>query len=238
MTPNALTALIDGTWPAKSIHETDGWLIREGAGAGSRVSCASQLAPNATIEDAESAMRTLGQTSLFMVRDGEDALDAQLADRGYAIKDPVNFYTAPTATLAAQRPPPVTCFEVWPPLAAQEEIWADGGIDAHRIGVMERADGPKTTVLGRTNDTPAGTAFAAVHDGTAMLHAIETATAFRRQGIGRHMICALAFWARDNDAETVALLVTKANVPANRLYASLGMRVLGGYHYRIHQEAT
>jgi ribosomal protein S18 acetylase RimI-like enzyme len=102
---------------------------------------------------------------------------------------------------------------------------------------MARAAGPKTTVLGRVHDTPSGTAFGAIYDGTAMLHAIETTHAFRRQGLGRHMIRALAFWAQERDAHTISLLVTKANVAANALYTSLGMTPVGGYHYRIHPEA-
>jgi len=101
---------------------------------------------------------------------------------------------------------------------------------------MNRAAGPKTTVLGRVQDKPAGTAFCAIHDGIAMLHAIETSHAFRRQGLGRHMIRALAFWAQDHNAHTIALLVTKANIAANALYTSLGMIPVGGYHYRIYPE--
>ncbi|MDA9249895.1 GNAT family N-acetyltransferase [bacterium] len=234
MTPETPTALIDGTWPAKGIRAVDGWTIREGAGGGSRVSCASQLDPNARIEDAEKAMRALGQTPLFMVRIGEDTLDQDLDDHGYIIKDPVTFYTCATHDLATQRPPPVTCFEVWPPLATQTEIWATGGINADRLDIMDRAQGAKTTVLGRLDNTPAGTAFAAIHAGTAMVHAIETAYDFRRQGLARHMIRALAFWAQSNGAQTVALLVTTANTGANALYASMGFAAVGGYQYRIH----
>lgn len=237
MTPQALTVLINATWPAKSIVDQGGWTIRNGAGGGSRVSAASQLMPDAQIATAEAAMRTLRQTPLFMVRHGEDALENALTATGYTVKDPVSYYTAPTAKIATQRPPAVTCFQVWPPLATQAEIWDAGGVDDAHLAIMARATGPKTAVLGRVHDTPAGTAFAAIHDGTAMIHAIETAHAFRRQGLGRHMIRALAFWAQDHNAHTIALLVTKANIAANTLYTSLGMTPVGGYHYRIHPEA-
>jgi len=238
MTPETLTSLIDATWPAKSLHDVDGWTIREGAGGGSRVSAATatERSDLEKYPTAVRAMRELGQTPLFMVRAGEDELDALLESDGYIIKDPVTYYTVPTDLLAVQRPPAVTCFQVWPPLATQVEIWAQGDIDAARLAVMHRVNGAKTTVLGRQNDTPAGTAFAAIHNGTAMFHAIETATAFRRQGLGRHMLTALSFWAKEQGADTVALLVTRANVGANALYASLGMTPVGGYHYRIKPE--
>ena len=238
MTPEALTSLIDVTWPAKSLRGVDGWTIREGAGGGSRVSAATAT-KDANLEEylrAESAMRELEQTPLFMVRAGEDALDAVLERNGYVIKDPVTYYTAPTDALTTQRPPATTCFQVWPPLAAQAEIWADGGIDAARLAIMDRVKGAKTTVLGRLNDTPAGAAFVAIHNGTAMVHAIETAATFRRQGLGRHMLTAMSFWAKEQGADTVALLVTRANVGANALYSSLGMTPVGGYHYRIKPE--
>lgn len=239
MTPETLIALIDSTWAPKSMTDVAGWTIREGAGGGSRVSAATATKaarPEAHAVAAE-AMRDLGQTPLFMIRDGEDHLDTLLAEAGYQIKDPVTYYTAPIEALATQRPPPVTCFQVWPPLATQAEIWDAGGVDDARLAVMHRANGPKTTVLGRIHDTPAGTAFAAIHDGTVMFHAIETAHAFRRQGVGRHMLRALAFWAQEQGAHTAALLVTRANTGANALYASLGMTAAGGYHYRINPEA-
>ncbi|MCF2905818.1 GNAT family N-acetyltransferase [Octadecabacter sp. CECT 8868] len=238
MTPEILTSLIDATWPAKSLRDVSGWTIREGAGGGSRVSAATATKA-AKLEEyplAANAMRDIGQNPLFMVRAGEDTLDAALERDGYAIKDPVTYYTAPVEKIATERPPAVTCFEVWPPLATQAEIWDAGGIDDARLAVMERAESPKTTILGRVHDTPAGTAFAAIHDGVAMLHAIETASAFRRQGVGRHMIRALAFWAQGRGATQVALLVTKANVGANALYTSMGFTPVGGYHYRIQTE--
>ncbi len=238
MTPDALTELIDATWPAKSMHDVSGWTIRDGAGGGSRVS-ACTATKSARIEEhplAAGAMRALGQTPLFMVRTGEDALDAALSAAGYTVKDPTILYTTPIETIATERPPAVTCFQVWPPLATQAEIWDAGGVDDARLAIMHRANGPKTTVLGRVHDTPAGTAFAALHDGTAMFHAIETSHAFRRHCLARHMIRALAFWAQERGAHTAALLVTKANTAANTLYTSLGMQPVGGYHYRIHPE--
>ena len=240
MTPEAMTAVIDSTWPAERYQTLGPWLLRFTAGAGSRVSAASAFQPGAEtrIEQAEDAMRAGGQSPLFMVRSGEEALDTALEARGYKIKDPVSFYTAPIAALTAQRPPPVTCFEVWPPLEAEREIWAAGGIGPARLAVMDRVTGPKTTIFGRIEDTPAGVLFVACHGDIAMVHAVETARRFRRKGLGRHMMTAAAFWARDNCATTLSLLVTKANVGANALYASLGMVPVGEYHYRIRTDQT
>jgi len=236
MTPDALTTLINATWPAQTMRDVSGWTLRSTKDAGSRANAATATKAAKPEEHplAAGAQRAIGQTPLFMVRQGEEALDAHLAQAGYTLKDPTVCYTAPITAIATQRAPPVTCFEVWPPLATQLNIWEAGGVNAARAAIMDRAAGPRTTILGRVHNTPAATAFGAVHGRTAMVHAIETLPAFRRQGLARLMIRALAFWAQSHGARTLALLVTQANAPANALYTSLGMTVAARYHYRIH----
>ncbi|NBD30940.1 MAG: GNAT family N-acetyltransferase [Alphaproteobacteria bacterium] len=238
MTPEALTALIDATWPAASFDHVGPWTIRKDASGGSRVSAATArgTAGADDIETAEAAMRAQGRAPLFMLREGEEVLDFALASRGYRIKDPVTLYVAPVGMLAVQ-PPPATCFEAWPPVASQSEIWAEGGIGPARIAIMDRVRSPKTSILGRSDDTPAGTLFVALDDRTAMVHALEIPARFRRRGLGRLMMQGAAIWARDAGADSIAVLVTAANTAANALYSSLGMASAAGYHYRMHPEA-
>jgi hypothetical protein len=45
-----------------------------------------------------------------------------------------------------------------------------------------------------------------------------------------------AFWAQDQGASHLALAVTQGNTGGNALYSSLGMQVVGQYHYRKHKE--
>lgn len=237
-TVESLYALTEATWPPAAKVRIGPWDIREGRGAGSRVSAATP-AESATIADlplAEQEMRDLGQTPLFMIRKGEGWLDEMLAAQGYAIKDPVSLRLAPVGRLAALPLERAKTFRVWPPLETQKEIWARGGIGPTRLAVMDRADGPKTTILGRDGNSPAGTVFVAMQDNLAMLHAMEVAAAFRRRGLARKMIAAVGHWAADHGASHVALLVTKANAGANALYASMGFEVVGEYHYRIKTE--
>lgn len=236
MTPDALTALVDATWPAAGYATAGGFVIRRGEGGGSRVSAASACDRAIDIEAAEAAMRALGQVPLFVIRAGEAALDTALEAQGYAIKDPVTLWSAPVGQLATQRPPPVTSFEVWPPLAIQHELWAAGGIGPQRLAIMARVTGPRTTLLGRLDDTPAGCAFVACDGPLAMLHALEVAPRFRRRGLARHLMRAAAFWARDAGADTLSVLVTRANSGGNALYQTLGMTGETGYHYRIHPD--
>ncbi len=225
---------MDGTWPAAAYETIGPFRLRQGEGGGSRVSAASATssATEADIDAAEKAMVELGQKRLFCLRPGDDALDAQLAERGYTVLDPVNIYTCPVGHLTDVPVPRVTVFTIWKPLAIMCEIWATAGIGPQRLAVMDRTGGPKTGLLLRRKDQPAGVGFVAVHEGVAMMHALEILPAHRRQGLGQWAMRAAAFWALDNGAHTFSVICTKANTGANRLYHSLGMEVAGEYHYR------
>jgi len=229
-----LYEVCEATWPPASITRHGAWTIREGQGAGQRVSAATEDWPTteADLPCAEAAMRALGQNPIFMIREGEDALDAMLAAHGYEIVDPVNIYAIPVAELTGEKAEPVSGFAVWPPLTIMKELWAEGGIRHARLGVMERAEGPKTGLLGRSNDKPSGVAYVGIHDGIAMLHALEVSPKLRRTGTARNLLRIAAHWAADQGATVFSLIVTQGNHAANPLYASLGMRLQGHYHYR------
>jgi len=235
MTRLALTAAMEATWPPAQRRRLGPWTIRDGQGGGKRVAAAtaeSGIGPG-DIEQAEAAMAALGQPRLFMIGAGHGALDSELQARGYAIIDPVVLYSGPLNILTDTPVPPVSGFTIWPPLAIMADIWAAGGIGAARLAVMHRVKGPKTGVLARHADQPAGAAFAALHEDIAMIHAIEVAPAHRRRGVGANILRAAAHWAQDRGAARLGLAVTRENAGANALYASLGMTVVGHYHYRI-----
>lgn len=229
-----LTALLDGTWPAAQMDRCGPFTLRQGLGGGSRVSAATcdGAATPAQIDAAEAEMRDLGQQPLFMIRPGDAALDAQLERRGYEMFDPVVAYACPVAQLTDLPLPRVTVFSLWEPLAIMREIWAAGGIGAARRAIMDRAAGPKTGLLARYNEKPGAAAFVAIHDGIAMLHALEILPHQRMQGLGKWMMRGAAFWAAENGANTLAVACTRANAGANALYSSLGMSQVGQYHYR------
>jgi GNAT superfamily N-acetyltransferase len=229
-----LTAL-DATWPAAARQSIGPWIIRDGQEGGKRVSAAT---PNSDwtptdIQTAEATMRDLGQTPLFMIIDQDHDLDHALADTGYDIVDPVNIYSTSVDTLTIARPPKVSMFSVWPPLAIEIDMWAEGGISDARVNVMKRVQGPKTSILARWNDHPAGVGFAAVHGKDAFVHAVEIRAAQRQQGVASWLMKQAAFWAAEQGASRLNVACTKANVAANALYRSIGMKVVGEYHYRM-----
>ena len=234
MTPSQLIAAVAGTWPPARTFREGPWLLRDGQGGGQRVSAATAEGPVGPEDLAamEAAQAALGQPALVMVRPGEEALDALLAAGGYRVHDPVIGYAAPAEALALPLPP-ATAIPHWPPLAMTCDLWAEGGIGPGRVSVMHRAAGPKTAIIARLGDVPAGAAFVAIHGGIAMLHAIEVLLRHRRHGAARRMVAAAAAWAAERGAATLALVVTEANAPARALYSSLGMAPVGHYHYRL-----
>lgn len=225
----------EATWPPAAHLSQGPWTLRDGRGGGKRVCAATGERPATPddVADAETAMRGLGQTPIFMIRDGQDDLDMMLQDAGYRIIDPVNIYVCETDRLSTIARPRVSGFAVWPPLRVMTDIWAAGGIGLQRIDVMDRAQAPKSGFLARKNDRAAGVAFVAVHDQIAMLHALEVPKEQRRQGVARTLMGHAGHWAAGQGAKYFSLLVTRQNIAANALYASLGMEIAGHYHYRI-----
>ncbi|KEJ90862.1 GNAT family N-acetyltransferase [Sulfitobacter donghicola] len=230
----ALYDVIEGTWPPANVWAEGPWTLRDGAQGGKRVSAATAAGSitDADIPLAETKMRKIGQTPLFMIREGEEALDALLAARGYDLIDEVTLYTAPIGLLTDLPIPRVTCFEIWEPLAIMEEIWAQGGVGPARLEVMKRAKA-KTGILSRWNEKPAGVAFAAVHDGVAMVHAVEVLPHQRKQGVAQWIMRAAAIWGQKQGATQIAVLCVTDSKPANALYSKMGFTPIGTYHYRI-----
>lgn len=234
MTPALLAQVMEATWPPAAINRVGPWTIREGQGGGKRVSATTAEAEwqDTDIPLAEAAMAAIGQAPLFLIREGDDALDQSLQSRGYRVVDPVMAYSAPCAVLADPPAPPMSAFAHWPPLAICRDIWAEGGIGAARLAVMDRAARLKTAILARHDDHPTGVAFVAVHGGHAMLHALEVRPDYRRQGSAHNIMRAAAGWAQQNGADSLSVVVTVQNVAARGLYASLKMQIMGQYHYR------
>ncbi|MEO0937665.1 MAG: GNAT family N-acetyltransferase [Pseudomonadota bacterium] len=238
MDATRLMDVCDATWPAARSWDAGRWRLRDGQGGGKRVSSATtQHATPADIESAEDAMRGMGQRPLFRLLSDQTALDGALAQRGYAKLDPTHVRAAHISALTDRPIPPVTAFSIWEPLAIMTEIWRDAGFAPGRHAVMHRAK-VKTGILSRWNEKPAGAAFAAVHDGVCMVHALEVMPHQRRQGVAAWMMRKAAFWGAEQGAAHIAVLVTEANTGANALYDALGLARLGGYHYRQHPEDT
>lgn len=116
-------------------------------------------------------------------------------------------------------------------MAIQRQIWGAGNITPARQAVIDRVPLPKAALLGRIRDRAAGAGFVALHDRTAMVHAVEVLPAFRRQGLAGWMMRQAAAWAQDLGATRIGLAVSRANTTAQATYASLGFTAAGSYAY-------
>lgn len=249
MTPERLFAALDGTWSPVEIRVRDGWVLRRGAGGGKRVSAATveELGALPDIPAAEAQMARMGQAPLFMIRAGDDALDAALARRGYVVVDPVVAMAAPAAQVAALPDDPLAAIDCTAPLAIMAEIWAAGGIGAARLAVMARSGRQRCYMLGRARDRAAGCLFVAsdARDGrnephgssVAMVHALEVAPGYRRGGVARQLVEKAALWAHESGASTIAAVTLERNAAARGLFRRLGFTEVAAYHYRARESA-
>jgi ribosomal protein S18 acetylase RimI-like enzyme len=226
-------AALDRTWPPAEFHVVGPWVFRKGNGGGKRVSAATANFM-ATVDDIPLAVHTmqkLGQQPLFMIQSKDSMLDSALDKQNYKIVDPVNVYIKRVSELTEVPIPHVTAFTIWEPLAIMVEIWAKGGIGSERLQVMHRA-AVKTGILARWNQKPAGSAFVAIHNKIAMVHAVEVLPEQRRQGVAGWIMRRAAVWSKENCAEKMVVLCTQKNIAANTFYQGLGFRKLCSYHYR------
>jgi len=230
-----LLRAMDATWAPAEMRRLGPWTLRRGLGGGKRVSAATSDSPvtDANIDTAEAEMRAMGQVETFMLRKSADALDRQLAARGYRLVDPVLLFAAPIEALAAIEAAPLDAIASDAPLAMMEEVWAEGGFGPARIDVMRRTKGPKAHMFSRFSDAPAGCAFVALDGDVAMLHALAVRAPFRREGVARRIMGRAAVWAQENGATSLALATTSENRPAQGLFSGIGMHILGHYHYRM-----
>jgi ribosomal protein S18 acetylase RimI-like enzyme len=220
---------VDATWPAHRAFVKDGWLFRQGKGGGQRVSAATQISPDANVAIAESEMRRLVQTPLFMIRKSDQILDQTLENRGYKIVDPVVLL----GQVCVDKKQTDGSFHWYKtPTLGQTALWAQGGIGPARLKIMSRPTGPTCCAAIEIQGETRATAFVSISDGIAMAHAVEVSPDHRRQGLGRRIMDGISDWVAQNGAHHLVVLTVRENQPALNLYGNMGMVEMGGYHYR------
>lgn len=232
-----LLAALDATWAAAGRVPLGDWVVRRGAGAGRRVGSVWTKGdpgtdPATAVARAGEIAARWGEPLFLQVREGDEALDALLAERGFTVEAPSRLMAADVAAVAAHGVGDRMVVEVRAPLIVLDELWQAGHVDAPRRAVMERTPLPKIRLMLREDDRPAAAAFVAVDGDVAMLHALVVGPGFRRRGVGRAATAAAAHWALGQGAATLGLAVEAGNDAALALYRGMGFRDCGGYHYR------
>ena len=235
-----LARAFEATWPAAEYRDLGGFRIGRGLGGGGRISSALALGPDWQ-EDAIPAVARIqkdwDQIAQFRVWEDDTRLTEALARHGYGGLRPTELHVVEISRLTDRVPPPLTAFEIWPPLAIQREIWAEGNISTPRQAAMERVTLPRTALLGRLDDHASGAAFVAVDGDVAMIHAVEVAPKMRRRGMAEWLVRQAAIWGAAQGARRLALAMTASNAPAAGLYGKLGFEKAASYRYWEHLPA-
>ncbi|HEU5024806.1 MAG TPA: GNAT family N-acetyltransferase [Spirillospora sp.] len=232
--PRDLDGLVAAAWPARSVQDIGGWLLRHAGGVTKRANSVLPLeAPHdleAALARAEGYYTDLGLPTVFSLSDRArpEGLDAVLEARGYEVVDPTLGMAAEIAgpyerdgVRIADEPSP-DWLDVW---------WSvDGRYDDELPLATEILTG-----------VPAG--YASL-DGVAVgrgvpqgewlgIYAMAVAPEARRRGLGRRVLRALLGWGREQGCERAYLVVVERNAPARAMYAAEGFTESGGYHYRV-----
>lgn len=229
----ALADAFEASWPAAETARAGGFVVGRGLGAGGRVSSARVAGVWAEddIEAAEAVHAGWNQRPMFRVWDEDATLIRALLARGYAAEIPTLVLVAPLAPLADPPLPVMRCFAIWPPLAIQRQIWAEGSISPARQAVMARVALPKAAILARISDRAAGAGFVALAGDVAMLHGVEVPPEFRRKGVASWIVRQAVQWAAEAGGTRLALAVSRGNTAARGLYDEVGFREAGSYAY-------
>jgi GNAT superfamily N-acetyltransferase len=235
-------------WPALKEIFYDGWLIRLANGQTRRTNSVNVIGKGVRALDqkiayCEHIYRAHRQPSFFRVLStGPRDLDLALADRGYAKEDE-------TSTLYmnfGRHPSPIPENDI--ALEVHENRPSQGWLEAHRRlsrrspedaralhAVLDNLAIP--AVFGEARDAGgeiASVAFGAVHERMMCLQWVVTEPRQRRQGYSRATLAALLKRGQEMGATGACLQVVAANLPAIRLYESLGFTCeLYRYHYRV-----
>lgn len=230
------------TWPAGRVEPLGGWLLSFDRGVTRR---ANSVLPNAwddvppiddRIADVENRYRQAGLAPCFKMTRAAlpRGLDGDLHRRGYLAEGQSSVLTAklgavedrpsmPVDLEADQSPDWIACS--WPGRPTNSDVDS-------RCRIAGRTGQPKVFAMVRLDGRPAGAAMAAVVRGWGCITAVRTPPEFRRRGVARALIAALANWAGRQDARSLFLQVEDDNAAARCLYMSAGYHEAYRYHYR------
>jgi N-acetylglutamate synthase len=230
--------------PAAVVQEVDGWRLRYNYGVTRRANSVLAHSVGARIDLAAKiayAERFYARRNLpvrFQVCPASlpVELDAALEERGYTVPAPTSVQVAPVSALSGVDPGAADVAEQFdePWLAAY--VAGEGVTDPRAIaarGAMLQHVGPPCGYGAiRIDGQIAAVAQGVVERGWLGIFTVQTLPAFRRRGLARQVLSALAAWAATQGAQNAYLQVLSSNAPAVNLYTQMGFATLYEYWYR------
>ncbi|MGY2127542.1 GNAT family N-acetyltransferase [Blastococcus sp. SYSU DS0617] len=226
------------TWRGLEEERHGDWLLRAGGGFSGRANSVLVVgqAPEPLADAVDSVSRWYTDRGLpprAQLPGPAGAADAAFAAAGWTRGEDVLVLTAPLP----DRPAPDVPVEVSP---APDDAWLSGyryrgaALPPQARAVLTRAEGPMFASVrpAPAPAPPAAVARGAVADGWLVITAVTVAEQFRRRGLARAVMAALAAAGRERGAHSCLLQVSDDNEPALALYARLGFTEHHRYHYR------
>ena len=225
--------LVHQAWPAYEQRAYDGWVLRYAGGVTKRANSVLALSDpadvGAAIGVAETFYADRGQRCVFSMGPGTpEALDGELAARGYELVDPTLVMVGETAGEPAHevrvedRP--------WP--GWLESWWSVDGRYGTGLEEAERiCTGVPAWYAAVEEDGVALAVGRGVPQGDTLgIYCMATLPRARRRGLARSVLRALV---RQSGTKSAYLVTTALNRTAHALYRSEGFEVAARYHYRV-----
>lgn len=226
-------------WPAGTLREEAGWLLRHTPAVRRRRSNSAVpppvWEPDGTVGHVEAFYRERGRPAMVQLGPEHRELDALLAARGYRLDAPTSVLTARTDDVVAATP------DVPVELAERPDDWLstfaelDEHTDSARVGeaVISRIAAPVAFARVRRDGRDAGMGLFAADTGWAGVFAMATRPDLRGQGIATGVLGAGARWAVRQGASRMYLQVEEGDHAALAVYDRAGFSRSHGYHYRV-----
>jgi ribosomal protein S18 acetylase RimI-like enzyme len=226
------------TWRGLDEERHGDWLLRAGAGFSGRANSVLVVGdPPEPLPDAVSTVSrwyaARGLVPRAQLPGPPGAADAAFAAAGWVRGEDVLVLTAPLTSW----PAPDVAVQLSP---APDDAWLAGyryrgaPLPPQARSVLTRAECPVFASVRPAPEPapPAAVARGAVADGWLVISAVTVAEEFRRRGLARAVMAALAAAGRERGAHSCLLQVSDDNAPALALYARMGFTEHHRYHYR------
>jgi ribosomal protein S18 acetylase RimI-like enzyme len=233
-------------WPARLVQPLSGWRLAFTDGLTRRLNSVQAIDWDA---DADLAAALDGVEAFYTARglpvrfrltamSRPAGLDDDLAARGYTVEAPSDVMVA-AIPLASTSPPAAEVALASAPSPAWLGLWLAGDdADPRRRAILERMTAATTFGSVRVAGETVGLGLMAVERGFAGIFAMQIRPPFRRLGLARALLHALAGEAHTRGVQQLYLQVEQDNEAALTLYRQAGFRFAYSYHYRTGERPT
>ena len=231
-------------WPALQQILHDGWILRFANGYSRRNNSVNAFYPGfwpaeTKIKHCEEIFSARQMSSTFRMTPFVHPfnLDTLLETAGYEVVSPTSVQVVDLSAL--QRPSSQFEPNWWD---FPEDMWINTYVHINRVSpdkhhalneILTHIPADTSFLVLKFQERMVACGLGVIAPPYLGLFDIATDPAYRRQGIGRELVLWLARRARQRGAEIAYLQVVADNVPALRLYESLGFREIYQYWYRV-----